>query len=103
MRTQRLRERQEEYKRERDQQFQYKTLDNITGILIETGEISSSSSSDEEQEGRAQKRQKTSETDTHDQLQQRVRLQQNPRERRNSSLMLLKQTQMIRYHKSFSI
>ncbi|KAJ8397114.1 hypothetical protein AAFF_G00009680 [Aldrovandia affinis] len=50
--------------RERDQQFQYKTLDNITDILIETGEIPSSSSSDEEQEGRPQKRQKTSETDT---------------------------------------
>ncbi|KAJ8411823.1 hypothetical protein AAFF_G00154610 [Aldrovandia affinis] len=106
MRTKRLRERQEEYKSERDQQFQYKTLDNITDILIETGEIPSSSSSDKEQEGRAQKRQKTSETDTHDQLQQEgeeSEVAAEPKERGNSSLMLLKQTQMICYHKSFSI
>ncbi len=69
MRAQRLRERQEEYRRERDQQFLYKTLNNITDILIEAGEIPSSSS-DEEQGDIVRKRQQTSETDTHGHVQQ---------------------------------
>ncbi|KAK5923229.1 hypothetical protein CgunFtcFv8_000220 [Champsocephalus gunnari] len=64
MRTQRLRERSEEHQRKRDQQFSYQTLDHITDILIETGEISSGSS-DEEKEGTPPKRLKQiSETDT---------------------------------------
>ena len=68
MRAQRLRERQEDYRREMEKQFQYKTLDNITDILIEAGEIPSStasSGSDDEAEGRVRKRQKTSETHLH--------------------------------------
>ena len=67
MRTQRLRERSEEYQRKRDQQFQYQTLDQITDMLIEAGEISSSSSD----EGTTPKRPERQmfETDTHRQLQ----------------------------------
>ncbi|KAK5853411.1 hypothetical protein PBY51_007198 [Eleginops maclovinus] len=64
MRTQRLRERSEEYQRKRDQQFSYQTLDHITDILIETGEISSCSS-DEEKEGTPPNQlRQMSETDT---------------------------------------
>ena len=66
MRAQRLRERQEEYRRERDQQFQYKTLDNISDILIQSGEIPSSTNSDEEQDDSAQRGEMIAETGTHD-------------------------------------
>ena len=50
--AQRQRERQKEYRRERDQQSQYKTIDSITDILHQIGEIPSSSSrsSDEDVE-----------------------------------------------------
>jgi hypothetical protein len=108
MRAQRLRERQEEYRRERDQQFQYKTLDNVTDILVEAGEVPSSmSSSDEEQEDRVQSDKRLLRL-THmiryNRRVKRVRLQPIPRERReSSSMLLLRQTQMIRYCKSFSI
>ena len=37
MRTQRLRERSEEYQKQRDQQFFYQTMDHITDILKEAG------------------------------------------------------------------
>eukprot|EP00058_Branchiostoma_floridae_P018115 XP_002603604.1 hypothetical protein BRAFLDRAFT_93148 [Branchiostoma floridae] len=69
MRAQRVRERQEEYRKERDQQFQYRTLDEITANLIEAGEIFSSTASsggeEPEESEPKQKRQKTSETDKH--------------------------------------
>ncbi|KAI8490402.1 hypothetical protein Bbelb_316700 [Branchiostoma belcheri] len=50
MRAQRLRGRQEEYRKLRDQQFQYKTLDEITANLIEAGEIPTSTASSSEEE-----------------------------------------------------
>ena len=46
--AQRQRERQKEYRRERDQQSQYKTIDSITDMLHEIGEIASSSRSSDE-------------------------------------------------------
>lgn len=42
MRAQRLRERHEEYRRQRDQLFAYKSVDDITEILRESGDIQSS-------------------------------------------------------------
>ena len=50
--AQRQRERQKEYRRERDQKSQYITIDSITDILHQIGEIPSSSSrsSDEDVE-----------------------------------------------------
>ena len=47
MRAQCLRERQEDYRRQRDEQFQYKTLENITEFLMESGDIPVSSSDEE--------------------------------------------------------
>ena len=46
-RAQILREKQEEYERDIDQQFQYNTPDSISDILVETGEIHSSSDEDD--------------------------------------------------------
>ena len=55
MRAQRLRERQEDYRSERDQQFQYKSISEITEMLTESGEISYSSSDKEQiKEGKKQ-------------------------------------------------
>ncbi|KAK5870622.1 hypothetical protein PBY51_003554 [Eleginops maclovinus] len=90
MRTKRLRERSEEYQRKRDQQFSYQTLDHITDILIETGEISSCSS-DEEKEGTPpnQLRQSLRLTHSFKRRVKRVRCEQNPKEGKNSSQMLL--------------
>ena len=48
MKAQRKREREEDYRRERDQQFSYKSLDAISQILIEAGVIVSSSSDEKE-------------------------------------------------------
>ncbi len=48
MRAQRLRERQEDYRSERDQQFQQKSISEITEMLTESGEISDSTSDKEQ-------------------------------------------------------
>ena len=47
MRAQRLRGREEKYRSERDQQFQYKSIDKIRELLIQSGEITDSSSDKE--------------------------------------------------------
>ena len=47
MKAQRVKELEEKYRRERDQQFEYKSIDNITEILKKSGEITDSSSDKE--------------------------------------------------------
>ena len=47
MKVQRVKELEEKYRRERDQQFEYKSIDNITEILKKSGEITDSSSDKE--------------------------------------------------------
>ncbi|KAI8487910.1 hypothetical protein Bbelb_343580 [Branchiostoma belcheri] len=79
MRAQRLRERQEEYRKLRDQQFQYKTLDEITANLIEAGEIPTSTASSSTVK---QKRQKTSESEPHDKEGERSELAAIPKEKK---------------------
>ena len=56
MRAQREKEKKEEYRRVRDQDFQYKDIDKITEILIESGEIITDSNSDKEQLEHEEKR-----------------------------------------------
>ena len=50
MRSQRQKEREEKYRSERDQQFQYKSIDKIRELLIQSGEITDSSSDKEQVE-----------------------------------------------------
>ena len=50
MKVQRVKELEEKYRRERDQQFEYKSIDNITEILKQSGEITDSSSDKEQTE-----------------------------------------------------
>ena len=50
MKAQRVKELEEKYRRERDQQFQYKSITNITEILKQSGEITDSSSDKEQSE-----------------------------------------------------
>ena len=59
MRTQRLKERQEEYKRKRDEQFEYKSFEEITAFLLEAGEIPTT---DEEEGGWVSEQLETSQT-----------------------------------------
>ena len=49
MRAQRMKERMEEYRSEKEHQFQYKTLDSISELLAEAGEIPSNDSSSNEE------------------------------------------------------
>ena len=74
--VQRQRERQKEYRRERDQQSQYKTIDSITDMLHQSGEIPNSISrrSDEDVEPKIKKCYKdVNEADTVDQLPNELR------------------------------
>ena len=47
MREQRSREREEEYRRQRDEQFRFESLDTITELLVERGVMPSSSSAEQ--------------------------------------------------------
>ena len=49
MRTQRMKDRMEEYRSEKEHQFQYKTLNSISELLAEAGEIPSNDSSSNEE------------------------------------------------------
>jgi hypothetical protein len=63
MRAQRLKDRQEEYRQQRDQQFMYKTLDDIDNILAESGDVSSHSRDDLENNVGSENQQVSGETE----------------------------------------
>ena len=61
MRAQRVKERIEEYRSEKEHQFQFKTLDSLSKLQAEAGEIPSNNSSNNEELSRVKRLSKTTE------------------------------------------